>query len=131
MFGLVCTAVLSPWGQQEDPDDTDFGIQSRGFDTRSIRFTHPLRVCCAMFASERLPTFLGWEYFPLGIDYMFQLPFVGFLMFWLPARGACASLDRLVAQFRAVSLPRQTNGPALQPSERRRRIRGLRRRKTH
>jgi hypothetical protein len=64
---LLCAwRCCHPWGQQEDPDDTDFGIQSRGFDTRSIRFTHPLRVCCAMFASERLPAFLGWKCLPTG-----------------------------------------------------------------
>ena len=65
---LLCAwRCWPPWGQQEVPDDVSaFEIQSRGFDTCSIRFTHPLRVCCAMFASERLPTFLGWECLPTG-----------------------------------------------------------------
>ena len=60
---LLCAArYCPPWQDQEDPDDkSTFEIQSRGFDTRSIRFVRPLRQRDAMFASEWLPTSLGWE----------------------------------------------------------------------
>ena len=60
---LLCAArCCPPWQDQEDPDDkSSFGIQSRGFDIRSIRFVHTLAGTHAMFASERLPAFLGWE----------------------------------------------------------------------
>ena len=51
-----------PLQDEEDPDDMPvFGIQLRGFDTCSIRFVRPLRLRYAMFASEWLPTSLGWE----------------------------------------------------------------------
>lgn len=51
-----------PWHKQEGPDDQqNFGIQSHGFGTCSIRFVHSLRSRYAMFASEWLPAFLGWE----------------------------------------------------------------------
>ena len=65
---LLCAwRYCPPLPKQEGPDDhTTFGIQSRGFGTRSIRFVRPLRERDAMFASERLPTFLGWECLPTG-----------------------------------------------------------------
>src|ERR1017187_2787002 len=65
---LLCAwRYCPPLTKQEGPDDHNtFGIQSRGFSTRSIRFVRPLRERDAMFASERLPTFLGWECLPTG-----------------------------------------------------------------
>ncbi len=65
---LLCAwRYCPPLTKQEGPDDhSTFGIHSRGFGTRSIRFVRPLRVRDAMFASERLPTFLGWEWLPTG-----------------------------------------------------------------
>jgi hypothetical protein len=62
---LLCASRYCPPSQeQEDPDELGyFGIQSHGFGTCSIRFVRALRSRYAMFASERLPTFLGWELF--------------------------------------------------------------------
>ena len=67
---LLCARrCCPPVGSSEGPERySNFGIQSRGFGTRSIRFTHPLQVCCAMFASERLPAFLGWDWLPTGLS---------------------------------------------------------------
>jgi hypothetical protein len=72
---LLCTTrCCPPLHDQEDPDDhRTFGIHSRSFGTRSIRFVRTLQMRYAMFASERLPTFLGWVDYPLGIDSMFPL----------------------------------------------------------
>jgi hypothetical protein len=60
---LLCARRCCPPSQkQEDPDEIiDFEIQSHGFGTCSIRFVRSLRLRYAMFASEWLPTFLGWE----------------------------------------------------------------------
>jgi hypothetical protein len=60
---LLCAwRCCPPYPKQEGPDEMEyFGIQSHGFGTCSIRFVRSLRSRYAMFASEWLPTFLGWE----------------------------------------------------------------------
>ena len=62
---LLCAwRCCPPLRKQEGPDEIKyFGIQSHGFGTRSIRFVRSLRSRYAMFASEWLPAFLGWECF--------------------------------------------------------------------
>ena len=62
---LLCAwRCCPPLRKQEGPDEMKyFGIQSHGFGTCSIRFVRSLRSRYAMFASEWLPAFLGWECF--------------------------------------------------------------------
>lgn len=53
------------------------------------------RIPCGYAVHCSLPSgcqpFSGGSAYPLGIDYMFHLPFVGFLMFWLLARDPVGS----------------------------------------
>lgn len=52
--------------------------------------------------------FSGGSVYPLGIDYMFHLPFVGFLMFWLLARDPIGSTS--------VTVTDAASGPVTAPA---------------
>lgn len=95
-----------------------FGIQSHGFSTCSIRFMRALRSRYAMFASEWLPAFLGWELFTHWVSitcFIFFSLDSSCSVSWRDSRSSCIIRASIAALRRAECTqnePRRAGTPA-------------------